>query len=89
MAEFLTKSVQKSPLSHQITYFITSAKLLFSDFLSKKLIDTVVSPNKGTFKIYEIGSKMGILPLFIRFPYLKSFDKFLQKVRSHVVKFAF
>ena len=40
---------------------------------------TVVSPNKGTLKICEIGSNKGIFPLFIRFPYLKYFDEIPQK----------
>ena len=34
---------------------------------------TVVSPNKGTLKICEIGSKKGILLILI--PYLKNFDE--------------
>ena len=36
---------------------------------------TVVSPNKGTWKICEIGSNKRIFPLFVRFPYLKTFDE--------------
>ena len=35
----------------------------------------VVSPNKGTLEIGEIWSNKGIFPLFLRFPYLKTFDK--------------
>ena len=36
---------------------------------------TVVSPNKVTLKICEIGPNKGIFPLFIRFLYLKNFDE--------------
>ena len=36
---------------------------------------TVVSPNKGTLKIDEIGSNKGIFPLFIQFPCLKTVDE--------------
>ena len=36
---------------------------------------TVVSPNKGTLEIGEIGSNKGIFPLFMWFPYLKTFDE--------------
>ena len=39
----------------------------------------MVSPNKGTLKIREIGSNKGIFPLFIRFPYLKNFDEISPK----------
>ena len=35
----------------------------------------MVSPNKGTLKICEIGSNKGFFPLFIRFPYLEIFDE--------------
>ena len=35
----------------------------------------MVIPKKGTLKICEIGSNKGNFPLFIRFPYLKNFDK--------------
>ena len=40
---------------------------------------TVVSPNKGTLKFCEVWSNKGILPLFLRFPYLKNFDKIPSK----------